>query len=42
MIETYEAPFGSMEEYFVYVDKLTLDQRAVTYEEDKVILNFGG
>lgn len=42
MIETYEAPFGSMEEYFAYVDKLTLDQRAVTYEEDKVILNFGG
>ena len=42
MVETYEAPFSSMAEYFAFVDKLTLDQRAVAYEEDKVILNFGG
>ena len=43
IIEAYKPEFSSMEEYFAYVDKLTLDQRAVTYEVDgKVTLNFGG
>lgn len=42
MIANYQPAFGSMQEYFDFVDKLTLDQRAVTYEEGKVILNYGG
>ena len=43
IIENYEPEFASMEEYFAFVDKLNLDQQAVSYGEDgQVTLNFGG
>lgn len=42
VIADYQPPFGSMQEYFDYVDKLNLDQEAVAYEGDcKVTLTFG-
>jgi len=43
IIENYEPEFASMQEYFDFVDKLNLDQQAVSYGEDgQVTLNFGG
>lgn len=42
IVESYEPAFGSMQEYFDFVDKLNLDREAVTYEGDyQVTLNFG-
>ena len=42
IIENYKPVFGSMQEYFDFVDKLNLDQDAVAYEgEHKAILCFG-
>lgn len=42
IIENYEPAFGSMQEYFDFVDKLNLDQEAVSYEGDyKATLCFG-
>ena len=43
IVANYEPEFKSMQEYFDFVDKLNLDQQAVTYGEDgQVTLNFGG
>lgn len=41
IIANYQPEFASMEEYFAFVDNLNLDQDAVSYEENKAILNFG-
>ena len=42
IIADYQPAFGSMQEYFDFVDKLNLDQEAVSYEGDhKVTLTFG-
>ena len=40
IIAEYEPEFASMQEYFDFVDKLNLDQEAVSYEDGKVILNY--
>lgn len=40
-IATYEPRFASMAEYFAYVDSLDLDIDAVSYEDGKVILDYG-
>lgn len=37
IIAEYQPVFGSMQEYFDFVDKL-----AVSYEDGKMTLNFGG
>ena len=42
IIENYQPQFASMQDYFDYVDKLNLDIDAVTYEDGKVTLNYGG
>ena len=36
-IETYEPQFATKEEYFAYVDKLTMDKEAVIYNEDGTV-----
>ncbi|MBE6036308.1 MAG: amidohydrolase [Clostridiales bacterium] len=42
LMDEYEPDFPSMEDYFAFMDKLNLDQKAVTYEEDgRVTLDFG-
>lgn len=42
IIAGYQPEFASMQEYFAYVDKLNLDTEAVSYEDGKVILSYGG
>lgn len=37
IVENYKPVFASKEEYFAYVDKLTLDCEAVSYEEDGTV-----
>ena len=37
IIENYKPMFATKEEYFAYVDKLTLDCQAVTYQEDGAV-----
>jgi len=37
IIENYKPVFASKEEYFAFVDKLTLDREAVSYEEDGTV-----
>ena len=37
IIENYKPTFATKEEYFAYVDKLTLDCQAVSYEEDGTV-----
>ena len=40
IVRDYNPEFKSMEEYFAFVDKLTLDKEAVTHEDGRVILEF--
>ncbi len=41
IVESYEPPFKSKEEYFAFVDSLDMDKQTVTYEEDgSVTLRF--
>ena len=43
IISTYEPAFGSKEEYFAYMDRLSLDMDAVSYRGDcEAILTYGG
>lgn len=42
IVANYKPEFASMQEYFDYVDQLDLDVEAVSYEDGKVILNYGG
>lgn len=38
IVETYEAPFASKEEYFAYIDSLAGAGERITYEEDKAVI----
>lgn len=43
IVENYKPTFATKEEYFAYVDKLTMDREAVSYEEDGTVkLTFEG
>jgi hypothetical protein len=42
IIENYQPEFSSMQEYFDFVDNINLDKEAVSYEDGKIILNYGG
>ena len=41
IVAEYKPEFASMAEYFAYVDKISLDIQAVTYEGNKAILTYG-
>ena len=42
IVANYQPEFDSMQEYFDFVDKLNLDVDAVTYEDGKAVLRYGG